>query len=174
MPKQILLTAFFSLILAFSNMASASIETYPFDNAQQEQDYKVLINELRCLVCQNQNLADSNAELAQDLRKQIHTMLVEKNQSKEQVVDFMVNRYGDFVLYKPPVKSQTYLLWAGPFLGQSAWCSRVTMRLESNKVSTAGTILFAAKLSLRDKRKRLFGSAPLSIALHTRCVIHNF
>lgn len=94
----------------------SSIETYPFDTVQQEQDYKVLINELRCLVCQNQNLADSNAELAQDLRKQVHTMLVEEKMQRDQVVEYMVERYGDFVLYNPPVKNYTYLLWTGPFL----------------------------------------------------------
>jgi len=96
--------------------AYASIETYQFDTPQQEQDYNTLIYELRCLVCQNQNLADSNAELAQDLRKQVHMMLVEQKQDKEQVVQYMVERYGDFVLYNPPVKAQTYLLWTGPFL----------------------------------------------------------
>ena len=94
----------------------AAIETYTFHSVQQEQDYHQLIDELRCLVCQNQNLADSNAELAQDLRKQVHSMLVTNNQNRDEVVEYMVSRYGDFVLYKPPVKNQTYLLWAGPFL----------------------------------------------------------
>ncbi len=106
----------FCLLFSCTSGAQASIESYPFETVQQEQDYKILIDELRCMVCQNQNLADSNAELAQDLRKQIHSMLVDKAYSKEQVIDYMVNRYGDFVLYKPPVKSHTYLLWAGPFL----------------------------------------------------------
>ena len=103
-------------LLSTVSSAHAAIETYQFETSQQEQDYKVLIDELRCLVCQNQNLADSNAELAQDLRKQVHTMLVDKQMGKEDVVDFMVERYGDFVLYNPPVKSHTYLLWLGPFL----------------------------------------------------------
>ncbi len=105
------------LILGFLSFASkASIETYQFDNAQQEADYKELIFELRCLVCQNQNLADSNAGLAKDLREQVHTLLVEKQASKQEVIDYMVARYGEFVLYKPPVKSHTLLLWAGPLL----------------------------------------------------------
>lgn len=103
----------FVLLIPTSN---ASIETYPFETAQQEEDYNVLIYELRCLVCQNQNLADSNAELAQDLRKQVHTMLVAEQKDKDSVVKYMVERYGDFVLYNPPVKSQTLLLWIGPFL----------------------------------------------------------
>jgi len=114
--QNLLFSTLFVLAFVQLNTAYASIETYPFESAEQEQDYKILIDELRCMVCQNQNLADSNAELAQDLRKQIHTMVVEKSLSRDEVVDYMVDRYGDFVLYKPPVKSHTYLLWAGPFL----------------------------------------------------------
>jgi len=114
----LLRSIFFSFLTftAFIHTANASIETYPFETAQQEKDYNVLIDELRCLVCQNQNLADSNAELAQDLRKQVHTMLVTENKDKDSVIEYMVERYGDFVLYNPPVKSQTLLLWAGPFI----------------------------------------------------------
>jgi cytochrome c-type biogenesis protein CcmH len=69
--------------------------------------------ELRCLVCQNQTIADSNAELAVDLRNQVRTML-KRGDSREQIVDYMTARYGDFVLYRPPVKSTTALLWYGP------------------------------------------------------------
>ncbi|MEA1989834.1 MAG: cytochrome c-type biogenesis protein [Pseudomonadota bacterium] len=114
----LLRSIFFSFLAltALMHTAVASIETYPFETAQQEKDYNVLIDELRCLVCQNQNLADSNAELAQDLRKQVHTMLVAEKKDKDAVVEYMVERYGDFVLYNPPVKSQTLLLWAGPFV----------------------------------------------------------
>ncbi|WP_130536735.1 cytochrome c-type biogenesis protein CcmH [Thiomicrorhabdus indica] len=100
----------------FLTLSHASIETYQFDNPQQEADYKELIFELRCLVCQNQNLADSNAGLAKDLREQVHKLLVEDKASKQDVIDYMVARYGEFVLYKPPVESHTLLLWAGPLL----------------------------------------------------------
>lgn len=72
-----------------------------------------LSEELRCLVCQNQNIADSNAELAQDLRREIRTMIGDGKSDKE-IIDFMVVRYGDFVLYRPPVKGTTLLLWGGP------------------------------------------------------------
>ncbi|WEJ62220.1 cytochrome c-type biogenesis protein [Thiomicrorhabdus lithotrophica] len=114
----LLRSIFFSFLTftALMHTVNASIETYSFETAQQEKDYNVLIDELRCLVCQNQNLADSNAELAQDLRRQVHTMLVTEKKDKDSVVEFMVERYGDFVLYNPPVKSQTLLLWAGPFI----------------------------------------------------------
>lgn len=103
------------LLLVLTNTAVARIETHEFSSPQMETDYKYLVDELRCLVCQNQNLADSNAELAQDLRQQVYDML-KQGQSREQIVDYMVTRYGDFVLYKPPVKRTTALLWFGPAL----------------------------------------------------------
>jgi cytochrome c-type biogenesis protein CcmH len=74
-----------------------------------------LAHELRCLVCQNQSLAESNAPLAQDLRNQIREQ-VAAGKSDQDVLDFMVQRYGDFVLYRPPFKASTVFLWAGPFL----------------------------------------------------------
>ncbi len=80
-----------------------------------ELDYNKLIDELRCLVCQNQNLAESDAELAQDLRQQTFELL-QQGQSRQEVMDYMVERYGDFVLYRPQVKTSTYLLWFGPFV----------------------------------------------------------
>ena len=92
----------------------ASIEAYQFESAEMEADYNQLINELRCLVCQNQNLAGSDADLARDLRRETYDML-SQGKSQQQVIDFMVARYGDFVLYRPQFKSTTYLLWLGPF-----------------------------------------------------------
>lgn len=102
-------------LLALSLPGFASIEAHSFQNPQQEALYSEMIAELRCLVCQNQNLADSNSELAQDLRNKTYEMVM-AGSSREEIVDFMVSRYGDFVLYKPPVKSSTWLLWAGPLL----------------------------------------------------------
>ncbi len=95
--------------------AQGVIEAYEFDSPRMEADYNRLIKELRCLVCQNQNLADSDADLAKDLRRQTHQMLSE-GKSAQQVADFMVERYGDFVLYRPQFKASTYLLWLGPFV----------------------------------------------------------
>jgi cytochrome c-type biogenesis protein CcmH len=80
-----------------------------------EQRSMRLAEELRCLVCQNQSLADSHAELALDLKQQIREQL-KAGKSDQQVVDFMVERYGDFVLYRPPLKANTVVLWFGPFL----------------------------------------------------------
>ena len=95
--------------------AQAAIETYEFDSPEMEADYNQLVDELRCLVCQNQNLAGSDAELAQDLRRETYEML-QQGKSQQEVIEFMVARYGDFVLYRPQFKSNTYLLWLGPFL----------------------------------------------------------
>jgi cytochrome c-type biogenesis protein CcmH len=84
-------------------------------NAQDEQRIRKLEERLRCLVCQNQTLADSNAELAGDLRKQVRDQ-VAAGKTDEQIVEFLVQRYGDFVLYEPPFKATTALLWIGPFV----------------------------------------------------------
>lgn len=103
------------ILLFASAQASARIAAYEFENAEQESTYKELIHELRCLVCQNQTIADSNAELAQDMKRKTHE-LVMQGKTKKEISDFMVQRYGNFVQYKPPVTSTTYLLWTGPFI----------------------------------------------------------
>jgi len=106
----------FSIILllqAAPVLQAAPIETYTFESAEQEEIFYKLSDELRCLVCQNQNIAESNADLAKDLRREIYNMINE-GQSEEQIIDFMVQRYGDYVLYRPPMKPLTWLLWFGP------------------------------------------------------------
>lgn len=80
-----------------------------------EKRVQALSEELRCLVCQNQSIADSHAELATDLKREIRTM-IQTGKSDKEIVDFMVTRYGDFILYKPPVKATTLFLWSGPLL----------------------------------------------------------
>ena len=105
-----------SAMLAVATGSDALVfEQREFDDAEQLARYKTLIYELRCLVCQNQNLADSNADLAADLRREVHRMIL-AGKSDEDVIDFMVTRYGDFVLYRPPLKAKTVLLWSGPFV----------------------------------------------------------
>jgi cytochrome c-type biogenesis protein CcmH len=104
----------FFLILS-SFQLQAAIEIYQFEQPEQEKLYNQMIDELRCLVCQNQNLSASNAALARDLRKQTYQMVVDE-QSHAQIVDYMTKRYGDFVLYRPPVKPSTALLWFGPII----------------------------------------------------------
>lgn len=86
-----------------------------FDNPEQQARYETLIKELRCLVCQNQTIADSHAELALDLRDKVATLIAE-GRSDEEIIEYLTARYGDFVLYRPPLQSNTLLLWFGPFL----------------------------------------------------------
>jgi len=83
------------------------------DNPEVEARMLRITSELRCLVCQNQTIADSHADLAEDLRRQVREM-IEHGQSDRQIVDYMTARYGDFVLYRPPLKATTWLLWFGP------------------------------------------------------------
>ena len=94
-------------------MASEINEAAVAADPVAEKRLQALSEELRCLVCQNQTIADSNAELAQDLRREIRGMIAGGKSDKE-IIDFMVARYGDFVLYRPPVKGITLLLWGGP------------------------------------------------------------
>ncbi len=105
----------FSLLLGalLSLNALAAIDTYDFNDEAERQRFRVLTEELRCPKCQNQNIADSNAPIANDLRREIHRML-DEGQSDEQIVDFLVTRYGDFVMYRPPLTAKTLLLWFGP------------------------------------------------------------
>lgn len=102
-------------VLFISPAAYAVIEVREFDDPARQALYEELIDELRCLVCQNQNLAASNADLARDLRRQAYEM-IQRGAGKDEVIEYMVNRYGDFVLYRPPLRLTTLLLWAGPVL----------------------------------------------------------
>ena len=95
--------------------ARSVFEPRGFSSPEHERRYYTLVDELRCLVCQNQTIAESNADLASDLRREVYRM-VEDGRSAEEIAGFMVARYGDFVLYRPPLGGRTILLWAGPFL----------------------------------------------------------
>ncbi|NHN77985.1 cytochrome c-type biogenesis protein CcmH [Azotobacter chroococcum] len=99
--------------LVLSATAHAAIDTYEFKSDAERERYRGLIEELRCPKCQNQNIADSDAPIAMDLRREIYRMLGE-GQSDAQIVDYLVARYGDFVRYKPPLDARTMLLWYGP------------------------------------------------------------
>lgn len=101
--------------LMWAAQSPAGLEKFDFTGNVDEDRYKELITEIRCLVCQNQSLADSDAELAHDLRQEVYD-LMQQGQDNTQIVDFLVYRYGDFVLYNPPVKPSTYWLWYGPFV----------------------------------------------------------
>jgi len=129
---------------------------------------KKLSEELRCLVCQNQTLADSNAELAVDLRRQVETM-ISAGRSDREIRDYMVERYGDFVLYRPPMQGNTLALWLGPFAmlaggGIIWWLVQRRSRLAARPQTEGdrpGTGLRDTGLSdRRDRARNLLGSRP--------------
>ena len=122
--------------LLFAVSAAASVEVQTFDTAADQQRYRHLIEELRCLVCQNQNLAESDADLAKDLRKEVYEQ-IEAGKTDREIVDFMVARYGDFVLYRPPFKATTVLLWVGPFLILGAGIAVLSVHVRRRRVQTA-------------------------------------
>lgn len=102
-----------AMLLCLPLLAHAAIAVYEFETPEQEQRFRNLIEELRCPKCQNQSISDSDADIAQDMRAQVAEMLRE-GRSDEEIVQFFVTRYGDFVTYKPPVNAETMILWAGP------------------------------------------------------------
>jgi len=104
------------LCCSFMTLHSQAIvngHEYQFEEESKAEIFRHLANELRCPKCQNQNLADSNAMIADDLRRELYQQ-VKEGKGSEEIVDFMVNRYGDFVLYRPKVNAMTYVLWYGP------------------------------------------------------------
>ncbi len=112
--KKLLIPLILLLAISISNPAIA-IDIHEFETEQQRLDYQQLTIEIRCLVCQNQNIADSDATLAKDLRNEI-SKLVKQGQDQTQITDYLVARYGDFVRYSPPIRMDTIALWVMPFL----------------------------------------------------------
>ena len=102
-------------VVLFSASAHAVVELYKFDDEVTQKRYQSFTEELRCPKCQNQNLAGSDSAIAGDLRRELYRLLME-GQSDKEITDFMVNRYGDFVLYRPPLKENTLLLWGLPLV----------------------------------------------------------
>lgn len=125
-----------AVCLGLVGVARAAIDTYEFKDEVERERFRSLTEELRCPKCQNQNIADSNAPIATDLRREIYRMLDDGRSDKE-IVDFLVMRYGDFVMYKPPLDSRTWLLWYGPFgllgLGAIVLCVLVLRRRKVEK-----------------------------------------
>ena len=112
-------------------------EPLVFESQEQQDRFDRLTKELRCLVCQNQNLADSDAQLAHDLRREVHDLLL-TGRNDEEIKQFLVDRYGDFVLYRPPVQANTYLLWIAPlvlFL-TGAWVLLVSIKKRTALLTT--------------------------------------
>jgi len=126
------LLLFLLILIAPFYQAIAAEDYYHFTTPQQQQRFESLTAELRCLVCQNQNLAESNAALATDLRNQIYQQ-VQHGLSDKQIVDYLVARYGDFILYRPPLNIETIGLWFGPFLILIMGVSYLIFYLQRNK-----------------------------------------
>ncbi|HDS1149610.1 TPA: cytochrome c-type biogenesis protein CcmH [Pluralibacter gergoviae] len=103
------------LIALFSWHAAAAIDTWQFKDEAQEQQFRTLTEELRCPKCQNNSIADSNAMIAHDMRQKVYE-LMQQGQSRQQIIDYMVARYGNFVTYEPPVTPSTIVLWLLPAL----------------------------------------------------------
>lgn len=110
---RLVLAAALSALLSWWSPGAAAVEIHDFASAAEQERYRVLIEELRCPQCQNQNLAASDAPIAVDLRTEVLRLLRE-GKSDTEIIDFLVGRYGDFVLYRPRWQPATYLLWLGP------------------------------------------------------------
>jgi len=102
-----------AIIVGVNQALASPVETFEFRDEVTKIRFQALSKELRCPKCQNQNLADSNSPIAQDLRKELYELL-QQGKADSEIVDFMVNRYGEFVLYRPRVSGLTYILWFGP------------------------------------------------------------
>ncbi len=111
--KNIIYLLVCALLVLTTQSYAAPIETFKFKSDKEEALYFKLSNELRCLVCQNESIANSNAGLAKDLRTEMYEML-QAGKTEDEIIDYMVKRYGDYVLYDPPFKPITLLLWFGP------------------------------------------------------------
>ena len=137
-----LLSAFL-LGLALVASVHAAIDTYTFRSDAEREQFAQLTTELRCPKCQNQNIADSNAPIAKDLRREIFRML-EEGKDNQQITDYLVARYGDFVRYKPALNSQTWLLWYGPaalLLGGMLMLGLIVLRKRRPQSSQASSVL---------------------------------
>jgi len=143
-------------LLAAALLALAcAVRGAPSGDPALEQRIRSLEEKLRCLVCQNQTLADSNAELAEDLRRQVREQIAQ-GRSDAQIIDYLVQRYGDFVLYDPPFKASTALLWTGPFAllagaaGALAFIVKRRRRLAEQPALTADEKQLADRILGRD------------------------
>ncbi len=126
----------FLILLAFSH-ASLAMDPTEYRSAEEEQRFRTLAAELRCVMCQNQSLADSNAMIAKDLRLELLN-LIREGKSDEEIKQFMVTRYTDFVLYEPPMRPSTWLLWFGPFLILAIGAASIFVIIKKRSASMPG------------------------------------
>ena len=153
--KRLFLLLLLGLTLTPGWAPAAPDELKEFSGPEQRERYRGLLGELRCLVCQNQSLASSDAGLAKDLRNEVYTK-VREGKSNEAIIDYLVARYGDFVLYEPPVKPATYFLWFGPFILLLIGAG-VLVAVVRRRKQQAPTELSAAE---RSRAAQLLGTDP--------------
>ena len=135
------------IVLLFTLIVSVAGAIEPVGvKPEHEKRYHDLLSELRCLVCQNQTIEESNSELAHDLRVEVNKLL-NNGASNAEIIEFMADRYGDFVLYKPLIKPKTYLLWFGPFIFLAAILFLVLMFVKKQKPTSK------AELSVDEQQK---------------------
>ena len=135
----VLLTSLWLPLLVAPSVAAAT-STYDFSSPEQEQTFRELTRELRCPKCQNQDIGDSDAELAKDLRDKSYELL-QQGKSKQEVIDYMAARYGNFILYKPPFQASTMILWFGPVLVMLIGGLVVVMRTRKRPANSADQAL---------------------------------
>jgi cytochrome c-type biogenesis protein CcmH len=137
--KQIIIVIM-TCVISLSSLAQTQQVQEPlvFESQAQQDRFDKLTKELRCLVCQNQNLADSDAQLAHDLRAEVHELLL-SGRTDDEIKQFLVDRYGDFVLYRPPLQQNTYLLWIAPLvlLLIGAWVLRASIGKRTEMLEAA-------------------------------------
>ncbi|TQV71431.1 cytochrome c-type biogenesis protein CcmH [Aliikangiella marina] len=128
---------FFTFIFVsfFSLIATANVAIFKFENELQEKRFKVLVAELRCPTCQNQNLADSNSMVAEDLKQIVYEQII-AGKTDEQILSFMKQRYGEFILYEPEIQSNI-ILWVGPFIFLVLALTGFLIWYKNNKVESS-------------------------------------
>ena len=138
-PRAVALALAFSLLGMSGVIAEGVVQPVQFEDAEKEEQYQRLLRELRCTVCQSETIYESRAPLAADMRRRVYDMTKE-GQSEEVIIDFMVQRYGDYVRYRPAMQSNTFLLWVSPFLalivGGIIWVQLVRRRNSTEETST--------------------------------------
>lgn len=149
--KRCLLAIFFFLCLT---SVHAAIDPFDFESTEQQQRFRHLTNELRCPKCQNQSIGDSNAPIAQDLRQEVYRLMTVEQADDQQIVEFMLARYGEFVLYTPKLEAKTILLWFGPILLLLIGGLVLIRILKKNRrLSSAGNHSESNELSAEQQKK---------------------
>ena len=146
----LLQTALLMVLLGADAFAASPVDVFEFETPEQEQRYRVLIDELRCPKCMNVNIAGSDAPIAQDLRAVVHRMIVQEGRTNEEILTFMQDRYGDFVLYDPPFNRRTGWLWLLPLLVALAVAALLWRLVAGARIRQAQALTDREEAALRE------------------------